>query len=746
VAEGRVAGPGGIAIPAAVPVRAIISGQPVRRDDLLVRGSPRQLVESLACPAAVGEARAEKAVREKFRLLRTAVSALPYRLAGILLRDTICRRLAAAADRAYRQGHYARAVRCYREALELAERYGADDRWWAGAYTGLALAYSRLGKYIEAEALHRRALEIYEKAQPLEQPRMADCLSNLGALSYHQGRYAEAKLFYQRALTIQEAVLGPTHPEVAADLSNLGAICDQQHRYDEAESLLRRALTIQEEALGVDHPDVATTLNNLAFLYQEQGRAAEAEALLRRALTVMQGARGPAHPETAVYINNLALLCAEQGRDEAAEPLYRQALSIRRKSLGPAHPDVATSLENYAALLHTTLRSEDAERLSAQAKAIRARHAEELLTRRWSALPVSADRSAREDLPDWVARLSAAAAIPAEGGEWRIPGPPVRLAHASSDRFKPGASAALGEVEPASPRPVEGRSPRLDLGIEDDLQRALDRNELQVYYQPIFSLAAGQITGAEALIRWQHVRHGLLSPKEFVPLAEETGLILSIGEWLLREACAQRTAWSEAGHSNVRLFVNLSRREFQEERLPERIREVLRATGMTPSALQLEITERVALQDVPSSVKTLERLAETGIQVALDDAGSDPSLLLHLRQLPVQAVKLDGSLVRRMATDPNAASLVEEITSLAHSLDRMVIALGVETEEQLALVREHRCDEVQGYLFRRAAPAELFTLLLQEGPPLPMGSRSEARRAGRPVGNPVGPVVERTLP
>jgi EAL domain-containing protein (putative c-di-GMP-specific phosphodiesterase class I)/tetratricopeptide (TPR) repeat protein len=643
-------------------------------------------------------------VNDKLRSLCTAFLALPHRLAGVLSQDSVVQRLAAAADQARHQGRYDRAARLYGEALDLAQRYGAEDRWWATTYTGLSLAYTRLGKYIEAEALHRRVLEIYQKAQHLEQPRMASCLSNLGALNYHQGKYTEAELFYQRALTIQESELGPTHPEVGVDLSNLAAICSQQRRYDEAEPLLRRALAIQEQALGLDHPDVATTLNNLACLYQDQGRSAEAESLFRRALMVMQSARGRAHPETALYVNNLACFCAEQGRDEAAEPLYRQALSIRRKALGPAHPDVATSLENYAAMLDAALRSDDAERLHSKAKAIRARHAEDLLTRRWKALPVCADRGADEDPPDWVTRLSAAAASTVNGAKWRKEEP------------------ATGEPHGCPPHvPIEGcepgwsSSPATVDSLEDDLRQALVRNELQVYYQPVVSLASGQITGAEALLRWEHPRRGLLSPIHFVPLAEETGLILTIGEWLLREACAQCTAWSKEGHPNLRLLVNLSQREFQDDRLPERIREALRATQTAPSALQLEITERVALQDVQFSMKALQKLTATGVQVALDDAGTDPSLLQHLEQLPVHVVKLDGTLVRRTATDPDAAGVIEAITTQAHRLDLKVIALGVETEEQLALVRAQQCEEVQGYLFRRAAPAELFTMLLQTG-------------------------------
>jgi EAL domain-containing protein (putative c-di-GMP-specific phosphodiesterase class I)/tetratricopeptide (TPR) repeat protein len=640
-------------------------------------------------------------VNAKLRSLWSALFALPRRLAGMLLQDAMYRRLAAAADQAYQQGRYARAARLYAEALELAKRYGAEDRWWATTYTSLALAYSRLGQYVEAEALHRGVLELYEKAQHLEQPRMASCLSNLGALCYHQGKYTEAEAFYQRALSIQESALGPVHPEVSVDLNNLGAIRSQQRRYEEAEPLIRRALAIQEQALGSDHPDVAPTLNNLAFLYQEQGRCAEAESLLRRALTVMQSTRGPAHPETALYFNNLASFCAEQGRDEAAEPLYRQALAIRRKALGPMHPDVATSLENYASMLGATLRSEAAERLLSTAKMIRDRHAKDLLASRWSALPIAAGPggAADEDPPGWVTLLSATAASTVSGSTSRVHNPHIRVPLVGPEGREVGWFPSSATVEP----------------LADELRRALDRNELQVYYQPIVSLATGQITGAEALIRWQHPRHGLLSPIVFVPLAEEIGLIFTMGEWLLRSACAQHAAWNEAGHPNIRLFVNLSQGQFQNDRLPELVREVLQATQTAPSALQLEIPERVALQDVPFSMKAMQALTDTGLQIALDDAGSDPSLLHHLRQLPVHAIKLDGALVRCMATEPKAAAGIEAITTLAHSLDLKVIALGVETEEQLALVRELQCDEVQGYLFRRPEPAELFMLLLQEG-------------------------------
>jgi EAL domain-containing protein (putative c-di-GMP-specific phosphodiesterase class I) len=376
-------------------------------------------------------------------------------------------------------------------------------------------------------------------------------------------------------------------------------------------------------------------------------------------------------------------------------------------------------MENYASLLDATLRNGEAERLQTQAKAIRARHAEELLTRRWSALPVSADKAADEDPPDWVTRLSAAAATSVNGSSWRVPGP-----HAGSTlNTHQGREAASGVATLMAPSASASEQ------LEDDLRRALERNELQVYYQPVVSLASGQITGAEALIRWQHPRRGLLSPQDFVPLAEETGLIGAMGERLLRDACAQRTTWSEAGDPEVRLLVNLSQREFQDQRLPDLIRDVLRATQTTPSALQLEITERVALQDLPFTIEALQALKATGVRIALDDAGTDPSLRLHLGQLPIDAVKLHGALVRRTATDPETAGVVEATTDLARSVDLQVIALGVETEEQLAVVRELRCDEAQGYLFRRAAPAELFAMLLQTGESLAAEAPLEERDA-----------------
>jgi EAL domain-containing protein (putative c-di-GMP-specific phosphodiesterase class I) len=233
-------------------------------------------------------------------------------------------------------------------------------------------------------------------------------------------------------------------------------------------------------------------------------------------------------------------------------------------------------------------------------------------------------------------------------------------------------------------------------------------------------LVTGQITGAEALLRWEHPRRGLLSPVDFVPLADETGLIFAIGQELLHAACTQHWAWSEAGYPSLRLLINLSKRQLQDDTLPELIRKMLAATGMAPPALQLEITESDALNDIDVSIQALTTLRSTGVRVAIDEAGVDPSSLDHLQRLPIHALKLGKALVRRITSDPDSAAMIVSMITRAHALDVTVTALGVETEEQLDFLRRHQCDEIQGYLFSRAAPAEVFTRLLEAGHKLPL--------------------------
>jgi diguanylate cyclase (GGDEF)-like protein len=253
------------------------------------------------------------------------------------------------------------------------------------------------------------------------------------------------------------------------------------------------------------------------------------------------------------------------------------------------------------------------------------------------------------------------------------------------------------------------------LQMDSELRRAVERQEFLVHYQPIVSLASGQITGVEALLRWQHPERGLVFPSEFIPLAEETGLIAAMGEWLLRAACAQNKLWHADGSTSLRVLVNLSARQFQDPDLPALVSEVLQETGLTAPALQLEITETVAMKNVERSVATLKALQSMGVQISIDDFGTGYSSLGYLKRFPLHALKIGRSFVRQITTDPDDAAITAAITALAHSLGLKVVAEGVETDEQLAFLRWQQCDEIQGGLFSPPLPAEQFAALLKEG-------------------------------
>jgi diguanylate cyclase (GGDEF)-like protein/PAS domain S-box-containing protein len=253
------------------------------------------------------------------------------------------------------------------------------------------------------------------------------------------------------------------------------------------------------------------------------------------------------------------------------------------------------------------------------------------------------------------------------------------------------------------------------LQLESELRRAIEREEFAVHYQPIVSLVTGRITGVEALLRWQHPERGLVLPGDFMSLAEETGLIIPIGEGLLRAASAQTTAWHAMGHSHLRVLVNFSARQFQDQHMLDLIRRVLTETGLPPAALQLEITETVAMQDGERSRATLKHLNAMGVQLAIDDFGTGYSSLTYLKRFPLQALKIDRSFVRHLTENPDDAAITACITALAHRLDLKVIAEGVETEAQLAFLRGQGCDEAQGHLFSRPVPAAECTRLLLEG-------------------------------
>ncbi len=253
--------------------------------------------------------------------------------------------------------------------------------------------------------------------------------------------------------------------------------------------------------------------------------------------------------------------------------------------------------------------------------------------------------------------------------------------------------------------------------LEAELRQAIERQEFQLYYQPIISLATDQIVRVEALMRWQHPQRGLIEPGEFITLAEETGLIGPIGEWVLRTACNQTKIWQDAGFSALRVAVNVSIRQFQRgsgrSEFPEVVAVILAETGLPASTLELEITENVPLTDNELNRDTFNRLERLGLHLALDDFGISSSLAL-LKLFPFNTLKIDRSFVKEIIDNPSDAAIIKAIISIAHSLDLKIVAEGVETQRQLAWLRAQQCDEVQGYLFSHPLPAQELSQLLNE--------------------------------
>ncbi|HEX8963240.1 MAG TPA: EAL domain-containing protein [Rhodocyclaceae bacterium] len=246
------------------------------------------------------------------------------------------------------------------------------------------------------------------------------------------------------------------------------------------------------------------------------------------------------------------------------------------------------------------------------------------------------------------------------------------------------------------------------LRLDTSLRRAIERQELRVFYQPKADAATGRITGMEALVRWQHPERGMISPLEFIPLAEETGLIVSIGAWVLRTACMQTRAWVAAGAADLNVAVNLSGVQLAEGGFAEVVRTVLRETGLEARHLTLEITESVLMEHAREAVSTLRELKEIGLRVEIDDFGTGYSSLAYLKRFPVDALKIDRTFTRDMTTNPDDAAIVTGIIALAHSLRLKVVAEGVETREQLDCLVGLGCDSIQGYYLAEPLPADDF--------------------------------------
>jgi diguanylate cyclase (GGDEF)-like protein len=251
--------------------------------------------------------------------------------------------------------------------------------------------------------------------------------------------------------------------------------------------------------------------------------------------------------------------------------------------------------------------------------------------------------------------------------------------------------------------------------LENALRRALVKEEFILHYQPRVDLRSGNVIGAEALLRWRHPERGLMAPDEFVPLLEETGLILPVGEWVLREACRQNRAWQDKGLPPVRVAVNLSVRQFLQRDLAALVASVLEETGLPPSFLELEITEELLLEHSAANAAALNRLRELGVHISIDDFGTGYSSLSYLKRLPIHTLKIDQSFVRDITLDSDGAAIVSAIIAMACNLRLNVLAEGVETEAQLAFLRAQGCNEIQGYSFSRPLDAEAFERLLREG-------------------------------
>jgi EAL domain-containing protein (putative c-di-GMP-specific phosphodiesterase class I) len=254
------------------------------------------------------------------------------------------------------------------------------------------------------------------------------------------------------------------------------------------------------------------------------------------------------------------------------------------------------------------------------------------------------------------------------------------------------------------------------LALETSLRHAIENGKLLLHYQPRVAMDSLLIIGVEALVRWPHPQLGLVPPADFIHLAEETGLILPLGEWVLRTACRQNRTWQDQGFVPMRMGVNISARELQGQSLAEIVVQVLHETSLAPEFLELELTESSVMSDAAAAIEVLTRLKTMGVTILVDDFGTGFSSLSYLKRLPIDALKIDQSFVRDLTTDPDDASLIMAIITLAHNLRLRVVAEGVETEEQLRFLHLLRCDEIQGFMFSKPLPADGLERLLVAHP------------------------------
>jgi diguanylate cyclase (GGDEF)-like protein len=288
---------------------------------------------------------------------------------------------------------------------------------------------------------------------------------------------------------------------------------------------------------------------------------------------------------------------------------------------------------------------------------------------------------------------------------------PDALLRAADAAMYKAKATGRGTYRFYTPELNQAISERLEL--ENSLRHALEREEFRVYYQPRVEVASGRIIGAEALIRWECPGKGLIPPDSFIPIAEETGLIIPIGQWILREACRQNSAWQRAGLPAISVSVNLSPIQFRHTGLVSSVADALTQAELDPACLELELTESFVMHDAERINVAMQSLKKLGIAIAVDDFGTGYSSLSYLKRFPVDRLKIDKSFVRDIDSDPDDAAIARAIITLGHTLGLKVVAEGVETPAHLAFLKEHGCDELQGYYFSRPVPAAHMEALLR---------------------------------
>ncbi|MBL8843890.1 MAG: EAL domain-containing protein [Planctomycetes bacterium] len=285
----------------------------------------------------------------------------------------------------------------------------------------------------------------------------------------------------------------------------------------------------------------------------------------------------------------------------------------------------------------------------------------------------------------------------------------VKQAETAMYAAKEQGRAQSTRFEPSMIRLADQR-----LETEAAMRRALERREFEVWYQPRVELCSGRIVGVEALVRWRHPERGIVPPVQFIPLAEESGLIVPLGAFVLREACEQAQRWRRAGLGALRMAVNVSAEQFRDKFLVERVAEELARSGLPAADLELELTESTLMRDVDRALATLQQLKQAGVHLAIDDFGTGYSSLAYLKRFPIDCLKIDRSFVRDVTTDPGDAAITSLIVMMAHRLRLSVVAEGVETEAQAEFLRGEQCDQVQGYLFGRPLAAAEATARLEQ--------------------------------